>query len=109
MNTNFNTPDDDFAQKQLQRLIGKHLLVAITHTDYKDEALAKEQIHGTIEAADYNDGIVLVLSGSDKKRTLPLNAKTLQMAKFSEYEIVSTGEKVEDVDFTMRLTMRKAQ
>lgn len=100
--------DDDFAELQLQRLLGKHLLVKIAYTGDKRDVLSEELIHGTIETASRENGIEIVLAGSNQSRIIPLNAATLEMSRFRDYELTASGEQITGVDFTMSLTLRKA-
>ena len=110
MITNFDNPaDDKFAQQQLQKLLGKHLLVKISYTDNNETIISEELIHGTIQAVNRENGITILLTETGQSKALPLNAATLEMSRFRDYALTDIGEKITGVDYTMSLTIKKTQ
>lgn len=94
--------DQDFALG----FIGKYLLVGITRTGNKGKVLSQQQLHGTIINATAQ-GIELELGGVHEGKTwrMPPMLDDLSPARRGKYELKTTGEVIEDPDFTFTLTM----
>lgn len=60
-----------FDAEEAKAIIGKHLLVGVTHRNQADEITGIEQFHGEIIRASREQGIIVRLSGSDKERWVP--------------------------------------
>ncbi|CAN5904318.1 hypothetical protein BH11PSE12_BH11PSE12_23830 [soil metagenome] len=95
--------DEDFADG----FIGKYLLVGITRTGQKGKVLTQQQLHGVIVTATAQ-GIEIALGGVHEGETwrIPPILEKFSPAKRGKYELKTTGEVVEDPDFTFTLTMR---
>lgn len=94
--------DEDFADG----FIGKYLLVGITRTGNKGKVLTQQQLHGVIVAATAQC-IEIELGGVHEGETwrMPPILEKFSPAKRGKYELKTTGEVVEDPDFTFTLTM----
>lgn len=82
-------------------LVGKRVLVGITILDFRGNVRAREQVHGRIDVADPNRGILIELhgSGAGKNYSLPPDLRSFEYAPPGEYRLRSTGEVVKDPDF----------
>ena len=96
--------DEDFADG----FIGKYLLVGITRTSNKGKVLSQQQLHGVIVTANA-EAIEIELGGVHEGKTwrMPPILEELSPARRGKYQLKTTGEVVEDPDFTFTLTMRK--
>ena len=90
--------------------IGKYLLVGITRTTDKGKVLSQQQLHGIILTASA-EAIELELGGVHEGKIwrMPPILEELAPARRGRYELKTTGEVVEDPDFTFTLTMCKPQ
>ena len=94
-----------FDEKEAKAIIGKHLLVGVTHRNYSDEVTGVEQFHGEIIRASREEGIILRLSGSGEERWVPPDLSRLEQADPGEYRLKSTGEVVVNPDFLSTWTV----
>jgi hypothetical protein len=101
--------DEDFDEDFADGFIGKNLLVGITRTNPKGKILTQQQLHGVIVTATARC-IELELGGVHEGKTwrMPPILERLSPAKRGKYELKTTGEVVEDPDFTFTLTMPTA-
>lgn len=88
--------DDAFALK----LLGRALLVGMTYEDTEGDCI--EQLHGEVVSVDPKQGVCIRLAG---KRTgeffwLPPDLRSVSLARPGSYRLRSTGEIVEDPDYT---------
>jgi hypothetical protein len=86
-------------------LEGAVVLVGMTRNEPEGPRL--EQFFGTVVAADPEDGIRLMLSGSRSGETyyLPPDLRALFPAARGSYRLRETGETVTDPDFTCTWTL----
>jgi hypothetical protein len=91
-------------KRQAQDLIGKYVVVGLTFIDANGREVEKTQRHGTVERADQNGIHVRLLSpGHDwdgELYSLPPDVSGFAPAEPGTYRLHSTGEEVEDPDFT---------
>ncbi|MFZ6748777.1 hypothetical protein [Undibacterium sp. Ren11W] len=106
MDTWNDVPHFAFDQDFAEGFIGKYLLVGITRTGNKGKVLSQQQLHGIIVNATAQ-GIELELGGVHEGKTwrMPPILEELAPARRGKYELKTTGEVVEDPDFTFTLTM----
>src|SRR3954465_8432277 len=83
-------------------LVGKHVLVGVTYLDANGKPSRLEQFHGTVVSADARAGFQLALRGerTGESKWLPPDTRAFQRARPGEYRLKSTGEVVEDPDYT---------
>lgn len=93
-----------FDEEEAKAIIGKHLLVGVTHLNRHDEITHIEQFHGEIIRASRNEGIILRLS-SGEERWVPPDLTHLEPATASHYTLKGTGEVVVDPDFLSTWTV----
>lgn len=98
-------PNLEFADDEAAEFIGKHLLVGITHRDLEDSVVSYEQFHGIIDRINRREGIVVKLTNSDDERKLPPDLSRLEPASPGQYRLKSTGEIVENPDYTVMWTI----
>ena len=108
MDTSNHSKNDAFDEDFADGFIGKYLLVGITRTSDKGKVLSQQQLHGIIITANA-EAIELELGGVHEGKTwrMPPILEELSPARRGKYELKTTGEVVEDPDFTFTLTMRK--
>jgi len=98
-------PSIDFTPEQVASLLGKHLLVGLTHRSLEDQVVSIEQFHGVIDRINLHEGLVLKLFGTGKERSLPPDLARLERADPGQYRLNATGEVVADPDFTVMWTI----
>jgi hypothetical protein len=98
-------PSLEFTPEEAACLVGKRLLVGITHRSLKDVVVSHEQFHGVIDRINLKDGLVVRLEGSGEERAIPPDLGRLQAASPGEYRLKSTGEVVKDPDYTVMWTL----
>lgn len=94
-----------FDEEEAKAIIGKHLLVGVTHRNHSDEVTGLEQFHGEIIRASREEGIILRLSGSDKERWVPPDLSRLEPAGPGNYRLKDSGEVVVDPDLLTTWTV----
>jgi len=97
--------DSRFTPEQVAKLLGKRLLVGLTHRSADDKVVSLEKFHGTIDRVSLTEGLVLKLHGTAKERFLPPDITRLEPAEPGEYRLKTTGEVVVDPDFTLMWTI----
>lgn len=102
--------DEAFDPAEGEALIGKYLLVGITHLTPDGEFVRQEQLHGRIVAASAH-GIDVELAGVNAGRSwrMPPMIDALDAAEPGVYELKGTGELVENPDFAIMLTIRASR
>ena len=88
-----------FDDEEAQLIVGKHLLVGVTHRNDPDGSTSVEQFHGTIIRASRIEGIIVRVSGSAEERWVPPDLSRLEPAAPGEYRLKGTDEVVVDPDF----------
>ncbi|MCC6140400.1 MAG: hypothetical protein IT389_07270 [Nitrospira sp.] len=94
-----------FDAEEARAIIGKHLLVGVTHRNHADEITGIEQFHGEIIRASREEGIIIRLSGSDKERWVPPDLSRLEPAAPGNYRLKGSGEVVVNPDFLSTWTV----
>jgi len=94
-----------FDDEEAKGIIGKHLLVGVTHRNHQDEITGIEQFHGEIIRASREEGIIIRLSGNSEKRWVPPDLSRLEPAPPGRYTLKGTGEVVVDPDFISTWTV----
>jgi len=94
-----------FDSEEAEFIIGKHLLVGITHRNHADEVTGVEQFHGEIIRANEKEGIVVRLNGSTEERWVPPDLSRLEEAAPGNYRLKATGEVVVDPDLLATWTV----
>jgi hypothetical protein len=98
-------------KRQAQDLIGKYVLVGLTFTDADGRVVDQVQRHGTVEQVDPEAGVQIRLqspgNGWDRELYwLPPDLGSFEPAKRdATYHLHSTGEDVDDPDFTASWTI----
>lgn len=86
--------------KTLQELIGKTVLVGITHVSAKGETLGHSQYYGKVLSADNERGVLVARKGVKDVVALPPEPNVFLPAKPGVYTLKSSGLKVKDPDYT---------
>lgn len=101
-------PDSQFDDDTAEGYVGKYLLVGVTRATNEGITLSLEQLHGVISSVSAH-GIELQLKGINEGKVwrMPPFIDGLSPAAPGVYELKSTGEAIEDPDFTFTMTIRK--
>lgn len=94
-----------FDEEAALSIIGKHLLVGVTHRNRANEVTSFEQFHGEIIRASRDGGIIVRLDGSAEERWVPPDLSHLHTAVPGNYHLKATGEVVVDPDFVATWTV----
>lgn len=94
-----------FDEEEAKSVIGKRLLVGVTHRNRNDEITGIEQFHGEIIRASWKEGIILRLSGSGEERWVSPDLSRLEPAEPGNYTLKGSGEVVVDPDFLSTWTV----
>ena len=70
----------EFNNQQMRDLIGKRVLVGITHRNMNDEVVALEQFQGAIDRFSLDEGLVLKLTNG-AERIIPPDLSRLHIPK----------------------------
>ncbi len=102
--------DPNFDQDFADGFIGKYVLIGITHLTHEGEFEHQEQLHGRIQEASPS-GIEIALAGVNEGKNwrMPPMFEDFDAAGSGVYELRSTGEVVDNPDFTLRITIRSAR
>ena len=95
--------DENFAGE----LIGKLLLVGLTHCNSDGSVDRQEQLFGIVESTDQNSGILLNLKGTRAgcRYNLPPDLRSCFKAASGNYRLRSTSEVVTNPDFTVTFSV----
>jgi hypothetical protein len=97
-------PNLDFSDEDARNVIGRRVLVGVTHRTMEDEVASLEQFHGIVDRVSRSEGLVLRLPGGGE-RTIPPDLSRLEPAAPGDYRLKTTGEIVVDPDFTAMWTV----
>jgi hypothetical protein len=97
-----------FEPAEAARLVGKVVLLGLTHLDSEGMIVRREQLHGTIESVDERRGFAVALAGerAGERYWLPPDLRPFEEAAPGEYRLRATGEVVVDPDLLARWTVR---
>ena len=97
--------DENFASE----LIGKLLLVGLTHCNSDGSVDRQEQLFGIVESTDQNSGILLNLKGTRAgcRYNLPPDLRSYFKASPGNYRLRSTSEVVTNPDFTVTFSVHE--
>jgi hypothetical protein len=95
--------DEDLAAE----LIGAHVLVGFTRLTHTGEVKSREQFHGVVVSADRQQGICIAWQGEHvgEHYWLPPMTDAFKPLPPGKYELMSTGEIVEDPAFKTTWTI----
>lgn len=94
-----------FDDEEAKSIIGKNLLVGVTHRNHRDEVVGVEQFHGEIIRASREEGIIVRLNGSTEERWIPPDLSRLEPAQPGNYRLKTSEEVVVDPDFLSTWTV----
>jgi hypothetical protein len=94
-----------FDEEEAKAIIGKRLLVGVTHRNHNEEITGIEQFHGEVIRASREEGIILRLNGSGEERWVPPDLSRLEPAAPGNYKLKRTGEVVANPDFLSTWTV----
>ena len=90
-------------------VVGKVVLVGLTHLEANGELIEQQQFFGTVVSADSRKGILLSLEGrrAGEQFNLPPDTRAIEIASRGEYRLRATGEVVVDPDYTVMFSIAK--
>ncbi|CAN5724382.1 hypothetical protein BH11VER1_BH11VER1_21380 [soil metagenome] len=86
----------------IKNLIGKTVLIGVSKLNHQDELVEQNQYAGVITSMDQ---LIHVRLTSGVEFTLPPDLSAFQAAQPGVYRLRSTGEEVENPDFTVSWTV----
>lgn len=100
-------PADVWDDRVAAEVVGKIVLIGLTHPAHGVAPVNYEQLHGRIVSADRKQGFRIELEGlrSGEDFWLPPQTNTFVKAKPGTYRLRSTGEEVENPDYTSNWTI----
>jgi len=92
--------------KTLEELVGKSVLVGITHVDKQGRVLGNSQYAGVVIRANTQEGVIIKRVGTEDFKALPPFPEQYLPGQKATYTLKSNGMKVKNPDFvcTWRLT-----
>ena len=97
-------PNLEFTAKDVNALLGKRVLIGVTHRTLDDAVASLEEFHGEVVRVNLDEGMVVMLP-TGAERSIPPDLSRLEPASPGEYRLKSTGEVVVDPDFTVMWTV----
>jgi hypothetical protein len=93
---------DSWDERFAQELVGCAVLVGLTHLDPAGELIERTEFYGYVMWVDKRRGIQLRLEGKRDGETfnLPPDTRAFRPARLGQYRSKSTGEIIDDPDFT---------
>jgi hypothetical protein len=82
----------------LEELLGKYILIGITHVDNLGNKMGQTECHGFFDSMD-DAGIHIRLKDTNEDFTLPPDLSAFQKAQPGEYRLRTTGEVVINLDY----------
>lgn len=100
-------PADVWDDRTAAEVIGKIVLIGLTHLAHGDAPVSYEQLHGRIASGDRKQGFRIELQGmrSGEDYWLPPQTDTFVRANPGTYRLRSTGEEVENPDYISNWTI----
>jgi hypothetical protein len=92
-------PHNIFDDVLANELVGKSLLVGITHTDSEGNMLRRSQVFGLVTIASRANGICIRDMQTSEEKWLPPDTRGIKPAPAGEYRNRATGEVVNDPDY----------
>jgi hypothetical protein len=102
-------PHEVFDQELAEKLIGKRLLVGVTHRNKEGAMVRRSQILGRVTVADRIRGICIRHEHSGEETWFPPDTRGIESARRGEYKNRSTGEIVIDPDYLARWVVSSGQ
>ena len=92
-----------------QQLVGSIVLIGLTFCDPSGEVERQEQLHGVVVEADPRNGFLVKLGGAREGDDywLPPHPSAFHPALPGKYEVVTTGEVIENPDFMSTWTIHR--
>jgi hypothetical protein len=92
-------PHEVFDDALAKNLVGKTLLIGITHTDSDGKMLRRSQIVGLVTVANRAKGICIRDNRTSEEKWFPPDTRGIEPAPPGEYRNRATGEVVNDPDY----------
>ena len=102
-------PSKIFDDTLAKELVGKSLLIGITHTDAEGKMLSRSQIFGSVTVANRLQGICIRNNQTSEEQWLPPDTRGIKPAPAGEYRNRATGEVVHDPDYLGAWTIAAAK
>jgi len=105
MNEKHLPPRELFDEKLASELVGKGLLVGITHQSHEGVVLRRTQVFGHVVVVDRNRGICVLEDQEGKETWFPPDTRGIRPAPPGEYRNRATGEVIKDPEYLASWTI----
>jgi hypothetical protein len=102
-------PDNIFDDSLAKDLVGKSVLIGITHTDSEGKMLCRSQIFGLVTIANRVQGICIRDNQTREVKWFPPDTRGIKPAPPGLYRNRATGEVVNDPDYLGSWTIAAAK
>jgi hypothetical protein len=102
-------PHSIFDDALAKELVGKSVLIGITHTDSEGKMLRRSQIFGLVTIANRVQGICIRDNQTSEEKWFPPDTRGIKPAPPGQYRNRATGEVVSDPDFLASWTVAAAK
>ncbi len=102
-------PRENFDDGLASELVGKLILVGLTHNDHAGNFVRRSQIFGRVILADRLLGICIRDERTGEETCLPPDTRGVRPAAPGEYQNRATGEIVHDPDYLAAWTITAPQ
>jgi hypothetical protein len=92
-------PREFFDEELANRLLGRGLLIGITHNDKEGRMVSRSQVFGRAITADRQRGFCIQNEESGEETWFPPDTRGIRPAPPGEYRNRATGEVVNDPDY----------
>ncbi len=94
--------ESHFDSQFAQQLLGKYIVVGITYLKPNGDLDYLQQLHGIVKTVSEQEGISIELKGvyDGEEWSMPPVTSNIHEATSGIYRLRSTGEEVDDPDFT---------
>jgi len=92
-------PHNVFDDALAKDLVGKSLLIGITHTDSEGKMLRRSQIFGVVTMANRAKGICIRDNQTSEEKWFPPDTRGIEPARPGEYRNRATGDVVSNPDY----------
>jgi hypothetical protein len=105
MNQKQPAPSELFDENLAGELVGKGLLMGITHRNHEGLTVRRSQVFGRVTVADRKRGICVRNEQDGTDTWFPLDTRGIRPAPPREYRNRATGEVVNDPDYLVSWTI----
>lgn len=102
-----NASRPPFDEVLAHKLIDKRVIIGLTYLTKVGKLKKQEQLHGVVIKANDYEGVAIQLDNSKEIYWLPPDLRSFKEAPRGLYKLRSTGEIIEDPDYTSDWIIQK--